>query len=334
MGTLFDDERSRFFEHGLEVDRWIEDPGSTPELGYLLSSPLSHPLIYLCQIATYISLVQEGMDQDLLLDRTDSITGFSTGVVAALIAAMNLPMDALHSQALKGQAMFFWQGVRCQQSILQYGVRPKILPELQDSPEGSPSCMASVNGLNRFQLEGLIDTFADYGTVYLAYELLPERWIVSGLPEDLADFNEFLKDRHEGSGWRYITSTIAAHSPYLSYAFETTPEDAARVGLEFRGDTMKVPVLSNDMGTDLRASENIIVDVMRAYFVHTASWRNQIAPLFDSAPITHVLDFGPGSGVASLTETLIPGSHVQVIPCALPIGRKRLFEEVLPSLSR
>lgn len=334
QASQWDDERSNFFSQGLDVDRWIDHPDETPDLGYLQSSPLSHPMIYLCQISHYISIVQEGLDQEVLLRHSHSTTGFSTGVVAAILVSMGLPMDELFKMAIKVQAMFFWQGVRCQQSILQYGVRPKLIPELYDSPEGSPSCMASINGLDRKRLEEVIYEFADYGTVYPAYELLPERWIVSGLPEDLAEFNTYLKEHERETSWRYSPSTIAAHSPYLSYAFESTPQDAARIGLEFRGDEMKIPVRSNDLGTDLRTSQNIIEDVMRAYFAHTAVWRNQISPVLEPDTITHVLDFGPGTGVASLTESYIPESGIQVIPCALPIGRKRLFDEILPALDR
>ncbi|MCP4756646.1 MAG: ACP S-malonyltransferase [Proteobacteria bacterium] len=333
QASQYDDTETGFFVQGLDVDRWIEHPEETPDLAYLLSSPLSHPLIYLCQIATFISVLQEGLDPEWLLSRTHSATGFSTGIVAAVLISMGLSLEELQQLAVKVQAMFFWQGVRCQQSIFRFGVQPVLEVDNVESAEGSPSCMASINGLSRGRLDELIDAYSDYGVVHPAYELLPDRCIVAGLPESLVAFNRFLKLHEKEASGKFIPSTIAAHCPFLTYALETSPIDAERIGLELSGDQLEIPVWSNDTGADLRASQNIVWDVMQAYFMHTASWRSQIASLLEPNGITHVLDFGPGPGVASLTENHIPGSDIQVIRCTVPLGRRRLFDEVLPALN-
>jgi malonyl CoA-acyl carrier protein transacylase len=334
QASQYDDSRSGFFSQGLDVDHWIECPEKTPDPGYLLSSPLSHPLIYLCQIANYISIIQEDVEQGELLRNAHSATGFSTGVVAAILISMGLPLDELCKLAIRVQAMFFWQGVRCQQAMLNHGASPKLVPELIDSVEGSPSCMANITGLTRRRLEDLIEAFSGSGTIYPAYELLPGRWIVAGLPKALMEFSKFLKERAKKATWKYIPSSIAAHCPYLSYALETCPSDAARVGVAFRGEQMKIPVWSNDSGSDLRASEDILLDVMRAYFTRPGIWRLQTAPLFQPTDVAYVLDFGPGTGVASLTESYTSNSGIQVIRCAVPLGRRRLIEKVLPIMAR
>ena len=334
QAAQYDDTSTGFFSLGLDVDRWIEHPEETPDRGYLLSSPLSHPLIYLCQISNYISILQEGVDQETLFRNTHSATGFSTGVVAAVLFSMGLPLAELWPLAIKVQAMFFWQGVRCQQSTLNQGVRAELSAELYYSREGSPSCMASIDGLTSHELDEMIASFSDTGTVHRAYGLLPEWWVVSGMPEDLGAFNRFLGARGKEITWRYIPSTIAAHSPFLSYAFRSSPLDALRIGLKLRGEDLKIPVWSTDGGTDLRASEDVLTDSMRGYLTRPATWRSQIAPLLTPNRITHVLDFGPGAGVASLTENHLAGSDIKVIRCSSTLGRKKLFEEVLPVLDR
>ncbi len=328
----YDDSSTGFFRYGLDIEQWIENPEKTPELGYLLSSPLSHPLIYLSQISNYISLILEGMDQDLLIKNTHSATGFSTGIIAAVLVSMNLPYDKLIKTAIKTQAMFFWQGIRTQQSMLNKKIQPTLDSTLFSKAEGSPSCMASITNIMRNQLDQAIDNFSDQGTVHPSYELFPGRWIVAGSPDDLATFNEFIKTENSKYEWRYIPSTIAAHSPFLSYALETSPIDAANLGLNFKAEDLKIPVLSNDNGKDLRLSENIIFDIMQAYFVNPAIWRKQITPLLPPTKIKYVLDFGPGPGVASLTESHTSRSGIQVIRCTNPLGRKKLFDEILPNL--
>lgn len=328
----YNDSETGFFREGLDIDNWIKYPEKTPDMGYLLSSPLSHPLIFLSQITNYISLILDGMDQDLLIRNTHSATGFSTGIIAAVLVSMNLPTDELIRLALKTQAMFFWQGIRTQQSMLNKNIQPELDSALFSKPEGSPSCMASITNIMRGQLDAAIEAFSDTGVVHPSYELFPGRWIVAGSPSDLIAFNNFIKNTMPETEWRYIPSTIAAHSPFLSHALETSPKDARRLGLEFKATDLKLPVLSNDDGKDLRSSDDIIYDIMRAYFVYPAIWRKQISPLLPPTAIKYVLDFGPGTGVASLTESHTSRSGVQVIRCSIPLGRKKLFEEILPNL--
>lgn len=333
QASLYDDTDTNFFKWGLDVDRWIERPEQTPETGYLLSSTISHPLIYLTQISNYISFIQDGMDQEKLLSHTHSTTGFSTGIVASLLFSLGLSIDDLLNIALKVQAMFFWQGVRCQESMLKYDSKLELDMSQYKSEEGSPSCMATVTNVLRKPLDELIEAFSEKnGKVYLAYELYPGRFTVSGLPEDLADFCKFLKEHNNNASLRFVPSTIGAHSPFLSYALEKSPEDIQRIGLDFLKRDLKIPVWSNDMGADLRESDNIMQDVIRSYFVLPGAWRKQILPLVPPSKINYVLDFGPGSGVASLTWKHISNSHIQVINCSMPIGRKKFFDEVLPTL--
>lgn len=332
QASVYDDSRTGFFAKGLDVMTWINAPETTPDLGYLLSSPLSHPLIYLTQISSYMSFLLEGVNKDTLIERTHSVTGFSTGIVAAILVSMGLSYDELCAWALKVMAMFVWQGIRCQEAMATHGVNPQLVPERINSAQGSPSCMASITNLTRARLDDAISSCAGEARIYPAYELFPGRWIVSGLTHDLEVFRDYLAGHENQAEWRYIPSTIGAHSPLLAHAFETSPKDAERLGLAFRGEDMVVPVLSNDAGTDIRDSDEILSDVMRAYFLHPAHWRKQISPVLPKTTVRYVLDFGPGTGVASLTENHCARSGIQVIRCSIALGRKKFLDELMPDL--
>lgn len=332
QASTYDDSKTGYFSKGLDVITWINEPETSPDLGYLLSSPLSHPLIFLTQISTYMSFLLEGVDHRRLLERTHSITGFSTGIVAAILVSKGHDTEDLCRWALKVMAMFVWQGIRCQESMNTLGVNPELKADLINSPQGSPSCMASITNLTRSRLDAAIKACSGENRIHPAYELFPGRWIVSGLPQNLARFKDHLEKHESKAEWRYIPSTIGAHSPLLAHAFDTSPKDAHRVGLSFRGEDMRVPVLSNDTGTDLRESGDILNDVMRAYFLHPAHWRKQITPVLPKTTVRYVLDFGPGTGVASLTENHCASSGVQVIRCTLPLGRKKFIGELMPDL--
>ncbi len=328
----YDDTRTNFFHQGLDIETWLTSPDEAPNDGYLLSSPLSHPLIFLTQISNYLSLLSEGVDQSVLLKNTHSVTGFSTGIVSALLVSLNLSLNDLYERAVKTQAMFFWQGIRTQQSMFRKQIYPVISTDHIATPEGSRSCMASINNILRKQLDTLIAEFTG-GNIYPAYELFPGRWIVAGSPNDLDRFRQTILSENTRIEWRYIPSTIAAHSPYLSYALETSPDDAAALGLHFNGRELSFSVLSNDNGVDLRQSDTIIHDVMTAYFLKTAEWKKQISPVLTDKEIRYVLDFGPGPGVASLTENFTTRKGIKVIRCTNPIGRQQFLDDIMPELS-
>ena len=329
----YDDSECGLYKEGLAVDEWIKNPQSTPGFAYQLSSPISHCLIYLTQISNYLALVEEGMDHEALQAHVHTVTGFSTGIMAAVLCALDVNKDYLWKRAIDVQKMFFWQGARCQESIFKAGGRPFLDEKLHSTAEGSPSCMASIADIPRSKVDTLIAEFATQGKVYLAYKLTPMRCIVAGLPKDVAAFGAFIKERVEKKfTWRYVPSTIAAHSPLLQHAFDNTPNDAVSVGLKFDKSELKLPVLSNDGGKDLRESDDIITDIMHAYFLQTGLWRNQLAPLFANDGITHVLDFGPGAGVAGLTEMHLARFDIKVVRCSVPLERKMFIKQVLSNL--
>jgi len=329
-----DDTVGPFYDQGLDVGRWLADGPSTPGFGYLSSSPISHCLIYLTQMANYLAFLDDVGGQDRLLPFVHGTTGFSTGVMAALVAALPFGREDLWTRALAVQSMFFWQGARCQESMIRHDARPVLDEQRSATAEGCPSAMASVADVPRSKLDALIAEFAPQGTVYLAYKLSPLRCIVAGHPDTLERFRAFLGSRLPKPSWRWVVSTIAAHSPLLDHAYATTPADARRVGLAFAGSELARPVLSNDGGKDLRESPDIVDDVMRAYFLETGYWREQLAPLFAGEGITHVLDFGPGAGVAGLTEMHLTRLDVKVVRCAVPLERTMFIEKVLrPALS-
>ena len=328
----YDDRTTNFFSQGLDVDTWIIHPETAPDLGYLLSSPLSHPLIFLTQFSHYFSFLLEGVDQNLLLAHTHSVTGFSTGIVAALLVSSALPLNDLWKMAIRVQAMFFWQGIRTQQAMRNFGVQPSLDASRYHTAEGAPSSMAGIIHLLRKRLDDAILQFDDQGRIYPAYDLFPGRWIVSALPDDLWRFRDFLKAREPSAVFRYIPSTIGAHSPLLAPALTVSPNDAEVLGIRFSDRELRVPVWANDTGEDLRQYTDIMNEVIRAYYIAPGAWRKQISPLLPPSRIKYVLDFGPGTGIASLTENHIAQSGIRVIRCTLPLGRRQVFKDILPDL--
>jgi malonyl CoA-acyl carrier protein transacylase len=320
----YDDSVTQFHTHGFDVLRWINEPASTPPWDYLLYSPVSHPLIYVCQVANYLALLEDGVDRRWLQAHTVGTTGFSTGIVAALVSSLDLPKPQLWDKAVRVAAMFFWQGIRSQDAMRQRGVHPRLDAALHESERGCPSAMARLTGVTRSRIDALLTAWGNEGRLHVAYVLNPTACIVSGSPEHLEQFSVTVAQAEPELTWRYVNSTIAAHSPYMQFVYDTVPGDAAALGLTFDRSELAVPVTSNRTGADLRESDDIIRAFLQGYALDTGYWGKQLGPCFSGQGATHVLDFGPGTGMASLSETYVARRGIEVIRLALPLGRMQL----------
>lgn len=320
----YDDTETQFHTHGFDVLRWIHEPASTPPWAYLLHSPVSHPLIYICQVANYLALLEDGVDRRWLQAHTVGTTGFSTGIVAALVSSLDLPKDQLWDRAVRVAAMFFWQGIRSQDAMRQHGVHPRLDAVLHDTDRGCPSAMARLTGVPRSRVEALLEAWGNAGRLHVGYVLTPTACILSGSPDDLELFSAWVAEAEPEITWRYVNSTIAAHSPYMQFVYDTVPGDAAALGLTFDARELVIPVTSNGSGADLRESDDIIRAFLKGYALDTGYWGRQLSPCFLGQGATHVIDFGPGTGMASLSETYLARRGVEVIRMALPLGRMQL----------
>ena len=310
-----------FYRHGMEIDRWIEKEETAPPFSYLLSSPVSYPLIFLTRIANYLSLIKEGPTHPQLCHSLKGTRGFSTGIVAALLSALNVPHPKWLERALACQGLFVWAGAKVQECTARQNVQLELAPN-------EASCMARVEGIPLFALQNALSQ-SSCG-VELAYVLENKRLVISAMPAQLEQFKEELLQGHKEAKWSYILSSTAAHSAYHEPVIEPLQDEAKRLGVHFRAEELACPVYEVGEGFDLRESKDIIGKTLESFLTAKGWWPKQIS-LVKKGEISHVISCGPTTGIAGLTTLLTKGMDVTVFRCAVPLGRK-LFAEAAAKL--
>lgn len=327
-----DPRAEKLYSKGLDVMGWLSDPDATPDLDYLISSPVSFPLIGLVQLSHYtVTCKLMGLTPGQFRDRISGTTGHSQGVVLAAATAAADSWDSFHKIAISALTILFWIGARSQQTYPRTSLAPSILQDSITNGEGTPTPMLSIRDLSRAQVQQQIDITNQYlpEDRHIAISLVnsARNLVVTGPPISLYGLNCQLRKVKAPTGLdqtrvpfterkvrfvnRFLPITSPFHSKYLSDA--TAHIDLDLKHLEIDSAELKIPVYNTSTGQDIRdeVSGNIVPALVRLITHEPVNWER--ATVFPKS--THILDFGPGgiSGLGILTSRNKDGTGVRVI---------------------
>ena len=316
----------------LNVLEWLRDPDSTPPLEYLMSAPVSFPLIGLVQLAHYaVTCRVLGCTPREFLRCLCGTTGHSQGIVVAAAVATADTWDSFQQLASSALTVLFWIGVRSQQTYPPTSVAPARLRESIENGEGVPSPMLTISNLPRVQVQEEIDAINRQlpKDRHVAISLVNGHlnMVVNGPPLTLYALNIRLRslkapagldqtripfaERRRNFAHRFLPVTVPFHSEHLLDAIPLLENDLEHIKIS--SDGLRIPVYATDTGEDLKATGigNLVPALIRLIARDPVDWPK--ASRFLDA--THVLDFGPGglSGVGSLTHRNKAGTGVRVI---------------------
>lgn len=327
-----DPRAEKLYSQGLDVMGWLHNEDARPDIDYLVSAPVSLPLIGLIQLAHYtVTCKALGRTPGEVRERLSGTTGHSQGVVtAAAIAAADSwkSFDKLAKDAL---IMLFWIGSRSQQAYPRTSMAPSILQDSVENGEGTPTPMLSIRDLPRSAVQEHIDATNHHlpQDRHIAISLTnsARNYVVTGPPISLYGLNLRLRKVKAPTGLdqtripftdrkvrfvnRFLPITAPFHSPYLTEAYKHILEDLS--GIEIDPKSLGIPLYNTNSGEDLRDAEdtNVIPALVRMITQDPVDWEK--ATVFPRA--THILDFGPGgiSGLGVLTNRNKEGTGVRVI---------------------
>jgi fatty acid synthase subunit beta, fungi type len=322
----------KMFLKGLDIMSWLQDPEATPDIDYLVSAPVSFPLIGLVQLAHYqVTCKVLGLHPGEFRDRISGATGHSQGVVLAATTAAADSWESYESLAKTALTILFWIGTRSQQAFPRTSLAPKVLQDSMDNGEGSPTPMLSIRDLSQKQVQRHIDETNKYlpEDRHIGISLInsARNVVVTGPPISLYGLNLQLRMTKAQTGLdqtrvphskrklrfvnRFLPITAPFHSKYLAEATALLDQDLQQ--LEISSNQLSIPVYDTNTGKDLReeVQGNIIPALIRLITRDAVHWEQ--ATVFPGA--THVLDFGPGgiSGLGILTSRNKEGTGVRVI---------------------
>lgn len=323
----------KVYSKGLDVLRWLQDPESTPDLTYLVSAPVSFPLIGLVQLTHYyITCKILGKQPGDLRSRVSGTTGHSQGIITAAAISLSSTWDSYYKVTHDALTMLFWIGCRSQQTYPRTSLAPSILQDSINEGEGNPSPMLSIRDLTLQQVQKHVDAtnthLPEDRHIHISLINGARNVVVTGPPQSLYGLNLSLRkvkaptgldqtripftDRKVRFTNRFLPISAPFHSPYLESASPIIEEDLVNIKTFVKAD-LAIPVYDTNSGNDLRMTEgaSLVSELVRMITKLPVNWEK--ATVFPKA--THILDFGPGgvSGVGVLTHRNKDGTGVRVI---------------------
>lgn len=325
-------EASKLYPKGMDVLQWLHDRDSQPDTDYLVSAPVSLPLIGLVQLAHYtVTCKVLGRQPGDILEKLGGTTGHSQGVVTAAAIASATTWESFGKAAKGALTMLFWIGLRSQQAYPRTSIAPSVLQDSVENGEGAPTPMLSIRDLSRSAVQEHIDATNQHlpADRHISISLInsARNFVVTGPPISLYGLNLRLRKVKAPTGLdqnrvpftdrkvrfvnRFLPITAPFHSQYLTSAYDRILEDLEDVHIPAK--SLSIPVFGTRTGEDLRNSEedDVVPALVRMITHDPVNWEQ--ATVFSGA--THVIDFGPGgiSGLGVLTHRNKDGTGVRVI---------------------
>jgi fatty acid synthase subunit beta len=329
-----DPRAEKLYSKGLDVMRWLNNRDSQPDTDYLVSAPVSLPLIGLTQLAHFIVTTRVlGSHPGHVRNRFAGVTGHSQGVVTAAAIAEAKNWEAFQRSSKKAIEILFWIGTRSQQAFPRTSLAPSVLQDSVDNGEGTPTPMLSIRDLSRKAVQDHIDATNSHlpEDRHIAISLVnsARNFVVTGPPISLYGLNLRLRKVKAPTGLdqtripfterkirfvnRFLPITAPFHSQYLAEATRQLEDDLKDI--KIAASDLGIPMYDTHTGKDIRDDEegadNIVPRLVRMITRDSVEWEK--ATVFPNA--THILDFGPGgiSGLGVLTNRNKDGTGVRVI---------------------
>ena len=322
----------KMYPKGLDALQWLHNRDLQPDTDYLISAPVSLPLIGLVQLAHYMVVCKSmGLSPGDVRSCLKGTTGHSQGIVTAAAISAADSWESFEVAAKKALNILFWIGSRSQQAYPRTSLAPSVLQDSIENGEGTPTPMLSVRDLSQDALQRHIDTTNSHlpKDRHIAISLInsARNFVVTGPPLSLYGLNLQLRKVKAPTGLdqtrvpfterkirfvhRFLPITAPFHSIYLTDAFKNIQEDLKDI--QYSVKELGIPVYDTATGKDVRVegNDNVVPALIRMITQDPVEWEK--ATVFPKA--THLIDFGPGgiSGLGVLTNRNKDGTGVRVI---------------------
>ena len=330
------------YSRGLDLMAWLRNIDEQPEADYLITAPVSFPLIGLLQLAQYsLSCRLLGTDPRGLRDNFIGSSGHSQGIVVALAISCADSWDSFYEAGKAALTILFWTGLRTQQTYSPTSILPALVQESVQNHEGIPGPMLSVRGLPGKTLMDHVNATNNYvpkeKNISICLINGRHNLVVGGPPASLCALNSRLRKLKPRKGVDqtrtpftqrrpnftnvFLPITVPFHSPYLLSAYDQIIQDLHHLSIS--NTDLAIPVFATDDGRDLKEAKdtNIIAALVRMITCSPVEWEQATA--WPGKKATHILDFGPGGNVGAglITHQNKEGSGLRVISATSMDGK-------------
>ena len=334
-----DDRFAEQYPLGFNLIQWLEEGSTQPETSYLISAPVSFPLIGLLQLLHY-KIVCHGLgcNPSEMQKMFSGTSGHSQGIVVSMVIAAATSWTSFDDLAIEALVMLQSMGARSQEVFPSTTLPPFIIADAQEHSEGSPTPMLSIRDMSLNSAQEVVEDVNQHldPSQRIDISLINARHkiVVSGPPLSLHTLNLRLRSRKAPAGvnqaripfserkphfsHRFLPITAPFHSSHLSPAVDLVNRDLQHLSIS--GSSLSIAVYATHDGADLRlrGQENVVPDIVRMILEQPLYWER--ASEFRGA--TTILDFGPGGadGVGGLTNKNKEGLGVRVMLASMLEG--------------
>ena len=337
-----DPRAGKTYSRGLDLMAWLQKPDEQPEADYLITAPVSFPLIGLLQLVQYsLSCRLLGTDPQGLRDSLVGASGHSQGIVVALAISCADSWDSFYEAGKAALTILFWTGLRSQQIYSPTSLHPALVQESVQNHEGIPGPMLSVRGLPHDILVDHVNATNSHLSEdkYISICLTNGRsnLVVGGPAASLCALNSRLRKLKPRKGVDqtripftqrriaftsvFLPISVPFHSPYLLPAYDQIVQDLHDVSIS--STDLAISVFATDDGRDLKEAKdtNLVAALVRMITCSPVEWEQATA--WSDTKATHVLDFGPGGvvGAGLITHQNKEGSGLRIISASSIEGK-------------
>ncbi|KAL6235076.1 hypothetical protein BDW75DRAFT_240471 [Aspergillus navahoensis] len=312
----------------LDLEAWISDGKSVPDLEFVASAPVSVPVIGALSLARYcVTCHITGCNPGQMRSMLRATTGHSQGLLAAIVIAVSDSWDSFYKAAETVIELLFRLGWECHRAA-----PCSMVPAANYSDVGganAPSYMLSLRGLKRQETEAILDhvngSLPKNKQLYLALVNAYDQFVIAGPVASLLRLESYLsgitsnetdqsripfRDRKPYVQHGFLPVSTPFHTPYLTRA-------AARVKEQFvarpiHAHQLAIPVYHTNTGLDLGEQEGCALAIaIEAIASEPCNWPCALARYQAS----HILTFDRG-GLAPLIKRARDGRGVRVLQAA------------------
>ncbi|WP_061269566.1 ACP S-malonyltransferase [Leptospira interrogans] len=317
---------------GYDFESWVKNPDSVPDENYLCSAPVSIVGIFLTQIGNYIAFTNKGFPVSELISNSIGATGHSQGVISSALIALGKEGSDFYSAFSKFLKFVLYIGYRAQELVGTYNPSEALLKANEEVGDKQPAPMVAVIGYSQKELEDRVkqtnDSLGLSGSkaIYVSLYNTPDSNIVSGNPESLLEFRKKFKSEMDEKKVKfvYLRTTAPFHSPHMEDTNKTIPSDMERIGFNFKGSDLKIPVYSIFDGRNMQSDSELGIPLFREMLIKTLYWDKAVKPFVTATNVTGI-DFGPSVVSQKLTQANMGTSENKIYAVSSPKDIKVLL---------
>ena len=324
------------FPLGLHLTNWIQSNRSLPQ-SYLERVSVSHPMIFIAQIAQYLQAMERGLHRINTVDQISFIAGYSQGMIPALCIAEMIGEEFSTKRALEYLKYTFWQGILMEEQWLR----------LNQPEHAEFTPMASISSIDFVTLNQCVQkvqkTLEDGTQITIAIRASRTRFVVSGPGQALEQLHGLLQGLKNKQAqakkqgffggkvsnfvWENIPVAAAFHNEMLRGGIDNLREKCVEIGFSIDVTRLRVPVLCYDQNKFVQELDDALVYLMTCQFVLPVQWFHLLNYVLENNLATILLDFGPGDGLGRLSSSTIRGSELEIVSLSTTEGQERLFSK-------